>query len=283
MAPLRRILRAVSASAPFEALARRRRTSDLEAARESLIASAEITNREKEILSGASLETHALDTMYEKGRGEHYLGVGLSALRALDRVISEGPEPTSVLDFASGYGRVLRLLMRRFEGARVVACEIDPTAVEYCVHQFGVQAVLSENDLSTLSLRQKFDLIWCGSLITHLDEGRARDLLAFVERHLTDRGVGVLSVHGEVTVEALRAETNDYGLAPGSVASLLAGYEATGYGHASYGGHDGYGISAVSVRKLDELASEARLSRRTVQARGWDDHHDVYDFVRSGD
>lgn len=64
--------------------------------------------------------------------GRHHLEVGLSALRAVDRVVDPGRPPGSVLDFACGYGRVLRWLCGRFKGAVVTASEIDAVAVDYC-------------------------------------------------------------------------------------------------------------------------------------------------------
>ena len=115
--------------------------------------------------------------MYRPGWATSYLTAGLSASRSIQasldaagKVISGG----SVLDFPCGYGRVLRFLKEMFPDSTIVASDIESEAVEFCQRAFAVQGYLSTSarSLKTLSLPWKFDLIWCGSLITHSMNGR---------------------------------------------------------------------------------------------------------------
>ncbi|MEF9426794.1 MAG: class I SAM-dependent methyltransferase, partial [Candidatus Mariimomonas ferrooxydans] len=85
----------------------------------------------------------------------------------------------SILDFPCGYGRVLRFLRARFADADITISEINPVALDFCKREFSVKSVILDKDFSKLSLTCKLDLIWCGSLITHLDEKAATDLLKF--------------------------------------------------------------------------------------------------------
>src|SRR5205085_1205813 len=81
-----------------------------------------------------------------------------------------------------GYGRVLRFLVRRFPDARVTACELLPDAVRFCAATFNAIPAQSAYELDTLTLGARYDLIWCGSLATHLDARRTRELLPFFAR-----------------------------------------------------------------------------------------------------
>jgi methylase of polypeptide subunit release factors len=74
-----------------------------------------------------------------------YLAVGLSAVRCVDNTlkISRTKAVRTILDLPCGHGRVLRFLKVAFPEARVVACDIDATAVSFCKRTFSVEAILS--------------------------------------------------------------------------------------------------------------------------------------------
>lgn len=78
-------------------------------------------------------------------------------------------EPSSILDFGCGYGRVLRVLRNEFPDARITACDVDRGAAEFCAQTFGATAVYSSTDPSEVRLGGKFDLIWVGAVFTHID------------------------------------------------------------------------------------------------------------------
>jgi SAM-dependent methyltransferase len=263
---------------PADLVGDRRRADDLAAARRALLESGELEEDEGALLRNVSLETHRRDTMYEPGRGRHYLGVGLSGLRCVDRAFGAGREPSTVLDFACGYGRVLRFLRVRYPRAELWASEVDPVALDFCTRTFGASGLLSSVRLDRLTRPERFELIWCGSLLTHLDEERAGDLLAFFATHLASGGVCVASAHGTLTIDGLRTGRDRYGLPDQAVERTLSHFDATGYGYADYAGMSGYGISIASREKLRTMAGRAGLVETSFQPRGWDDHHDVYGF-----
>jgi SAM-dependent methyltransferase len=219
--------------------------------------------------------------MYEF-EGEHYLSVGLSALSCVDAALGPDRSPTSVLDFACGYGRVLRFLRVSFPEARLAAVEIERPALRFCARAFGVSTFASTTTLESLRLPDRFDLIWCGSLITHLDRPAGAHLLRLFAEHLSEGGICLFSAHGEVSERALRHEEGAYGLSPDAVRTVLEGFDGPGYGYANYAGHSGYGVSLVAKETLVDMAEEAGLQESSFQPRGWDDHHDVYGFVLRG-
>ncbi|MCY3021994.1 MAG: class I SAM-dependent methyltransferase, partial [Planctomycetota bacterium] len=241
---------------------------------------------EKALLERVSLLVHRQDEMYVPFRAAHYLGVGLSALRNIESALSRCAQAGSVrtiLDLPCGHGRVLRFLRERFPDAAITAVDLDRSGLEFCGRAFAVQTAPSSPDFDTLSLQGRFDLIWCGSLVTHLDEAAATSLLRFFQRHLEAGGTCVFTAHGAYSAAALRKGEAGFGLTPQAQQSLLAGFERTGYGFAAYPDQRGYGISMVTPERMRALAGGIGGWNETFMAeRGWDNHQDVYAFCRSG-
>ena len=77
-----------------------------------------------------------------------------------------------ILDLPCGHGRVLRFLRREWPGAEIVACDIDPDGAEFCCESFGATSIYAAENPQETPLRGRFDVIWSGSLLTHLDKTR---------------------------------------------------------------------------------------------------------------
>lgn len=109
------------------------------------------------------------------GRDEaSYHAVGRAGLdcvlRALDAAGKPMEEVHRVLDLPCGHGRVLRYLRAAFPEAEITACDLLRDGVDYCAATFGAVPVHSHEDPVRIPLeRNAFDLIWVGSLLTHLD------------------------------------------------------------------------------------------------------------------
>jgi len=103
----------------------------------------------------------------------------------------------SFLDFASGFGRVTRFLVRALPPERLVVAEIDPAAVEFQKSAFGVRGVVSTTDPSALRLfGSGFDLIFVSSLFSHLPPARFEEWLRVLYGRLRPSGLLAFSVHG---------------------------------------------------------------------------------------
>jgi hypothetical protein len=110
------------------------RMADLHSARSQLLSSS-LPGREEAMLRQVSLKVSRRDGMYEPNRAADYLSVGLSAIRCIQRALEEPGRTKDVqpiLDFLSGYGRVLRFLRVRFPNADITAGEIDPAVLRFC-------------------------------------------------------------------------------------------------------------------------------------------------------
>lgn len=257
--------------------------SDFRAARHHLLSSMEFTKEEKSVLGKISLQIHNADAMYVDNSALHYLYVGLSANRCIREALCRTPaEYTvgSILDFPCGYGRVLRFLRAMFPNADITAAEIDRTALDFCRRSFAVATFLSKTTLSDLSLPQRFDLIWCGSLFTHIDEQVSGNLLQFFHDHLSDQGVCMFTTHGQRSIDWIQSKKVTYGLTEDAQQEVMRGFQLHGFGYADYPNQSGYGISTVSHQRILELAKGVGRWHETLfLEHGWDNHQDVYAFA----
>lgn len=125
------------------------------------------------------------------------------------------------------------------------------------------------------------DLIWCGSLFTHIDENSASQLLRFFYQNLAPGGICAFTTHGKRPLELLQGSKGSYLLDSRARLDLVAQYREPGYGFRSYRWKQGYGISLVTREKLNAMASEAGdWAELLFVDRGWDDHQDAFVFQR---
>jgi SAM-dependent methyltransferase len=249
-----------------------------------LLAAGPLTPAERDLLSRVDSRISYEDGMY-KGDGAHYFKVGLSAIHCIDEALRAAQIETvqSILDLPCGYGRVLRFLAQRFPAAQITACELMPDAVRFCAETFGAMPAQSSYNLDELTLAARFDLIWCGSLITHLDARRTRDLLKFFARHLAPGGLLLFTTHGDFVAGRVQDMADFYGLNRADIPALVAAYRRDGHSYLDYPAEPGYGVSLTAP---DWVRAEARdvggLREVYFRARGWDEHQDVFGFVKQG-
>jgi SAM-dependent methyltransferase len=186
-----------------------------------------------------------------------------------------------VLDFPCGYGRVLRMLKAQFAEAEIFASELNPTALAFCESAFAVKNFASTVDFKQIEKTGQFDLIWCGSLITHIDESSVTDLLRFFYENLAPGGLCVFSTHGLKSLDALQAGVFSYNLSASAQENALAGYRSNGFGFGNYRFREGYGVSLSSREKIEAMAaSVGDWSEVMFKSSGWDEHQDVFAFCK---
>jgi len=208
----------------------------------------------------------------------HYESVGRGAADLI-RSALRGRIPGRILDMPCGFGRVMRHLRAEYADAEIVACDIEPVKVEFCTAQFNAVPLASSADVSSIDLGAPYDVIWCGSLLTHLDEPTFCDLLALFSRSLAPSGVAVLTTHGRF---APVFQSTVCGYLPHEIFDRIeAGFNNRGFGYANYLGESSYGISVNSPSfLLQRLESDRTITVRGLVERGWDDHQDVVIFEK---
>jgi len=235
-------------------------------------------------------EISPADGMLEGHRG-HYFGVGQSALRGIRlALLAAGKEDCrNILDFASGHGRVLRVLKAAFPGARLTACDLVKDAVDYCARTLGATPVYATKDPDQIHMDGGFDLVWCGTLLTNLGLKYWTALLNLFHANLAPGGVLVFTTHGRLVVQRIRRRDSTYGVPETEIAGLLADYDRTGFGYRDYPPEilkiahiqSDYGVSLSSPAWVwSQLAKLPHMRLLTCTEQLWDNHQDVIACVR---
>jgi SAM-dependent methyltransferase len=129
-----------------------------------------------------------------------YFATGHQILQAVEEVVAwrfGGFDAVrSFLDFASGYGRFTRFLVRGLAPERVSIAEIDPNAVRFQEDTFGVRGIVSGADPARVRLDPGFDVIFAASFFSHLPAPSFEVWLKRLRSALSRGGALIFSVHG---------------------------------------------------------------------------------------
>ena len=247
-----------------------------------LLSEPSLSGPERELLNKVSSRIYYRDGMYNED-GVHYFKVGLSAIRCIDAALERAnlKEVRTILDLPCGGGRVLRFLVHRFPKAEITACELASGQVKFCARTFGAQPAFSSANLAEVSLVKKFDLVWCGSLATHLNERGIIALLRLFCRHLAPGALVIFTTHGDFVSRRIPRQEFDYGLSEEQNDRIGIDYPQTGYAFEDYPDEKGWGVSLTSPAWIRERVRElGGLCEVYFKERGWDNHQDVFGFVR---
>ena len=161
------------------------------------------------------------------------------------------------LDFASGYGRVTRFLVRAMDPARISVAEVDAAAVRFQERTFGVRGVVSQADPERLPLEQSFDM-------KHLVDGVVRGIAGY------GNCIGIPTLGGETTFhrgydENILVNVMNLGIVRAD-RIFLGRAEGVGNPIVYVGSKTGRdGIHGATMASEEFAADEADQKRPTVQ------------------
>lgn len=128
-----------------------------------------------------------------------YYNVALQQYRAacevMQLVLGSQSDTLRVLDFACGFGRLLRFLRHLMPRNGICASDIQREALGFVEERFGVAAVPSAFEPEAFRPEGRFDMIWVASLFSHLPPRLFRAWLARLLLLLDDDGVLCFTVH----------------------------------------------------------------------------------------
>lgn len=136
-----------------------------------------------------------------------YFRAGLTAARTyldlLDWWTQQGDSTPTVLDFASGWGRVTRFLTAARPELHLTASDISSAGLAFQERWLGVATVPSAVDPEALGLDEQFDAVLVSSLFTHLPHETFGHWVSALWRRVAPGGLLAFSTHPE---EALPQE-----------------------------------------------------------------------------
>lgn len=215
---------------------------------------------------------------------ERYYGWGKSALGAIQASLHAGKvagPPASILDLPCGHGRVLRMLKAAYPDARLTACDLNRDGVDFCARTFDANPVYSERDPREIQLDERYELIWVGSLLTHLDAERWHQFLAFFADHLVPGGVLVFTTHGHAIMDQIGRGERTFSIE--SVHELRAECLRTGFAYQDHTHRSSYGISLADPKWVrHELDLHPELTMTMYLEAGVNNAQDAVACQRSG-
>ncbi len=239
-------------------------------------------------LPGVPGRVHRNDTMIPKATPAHADGYNWSGYQAAafvtDAVLhtDRARPPVTGLDLGCGYGRVLRHLVTAFPKTEWTACDLDARAVRFCQREFGATPVYSEPRIRNVDFPDSaYDVVWMGSLLTHLDAEANAEVVATLARITRPGGVVAFSAHGP----GLTSKLADFG--PGMErhrAEVDASIASSGFSYVPYPHYrDGsYGIAFHDPAYIDGLFGDAfggSVARVDLPSRTWMGGHDLHAFA----
>ena len=127
----------------------------------------------------------------------NYFQNGFEQFELVRHIAGWRAHPRTMLDFASGYGRLTRFLVHEHLADDVTVSDILEGGMEFQAAQFGVKTILSTTRPEDFRATGKYDLIFVASLFTHLPAAAFTAWLQKLATLLEPEGLLLFSVHDQ--------------------------------------------------------------------------------------
>ena len=230
---------------------------------------------------------HPKDGMI-KQNPKHYLEVGFEACRIIRSLALQSgidaDKPLTFLDLPCGFGRVARWVKAFFPNSSLYVSDVMPDAQSFCASSFEGIEVNCYREIERIKLPEDIDIIWVGSLFTHLPLSSFKKYMKLLLGALSPKGLLVFTTHGTLVKKRLLARERTYNLNLSGVNKILSELEETGFGFAPYDENGKYGISLFDPPELFRLLGEHNQYRVfAFIERGWDNHQDMMVMSRKAE
>jgi SAM-dependent methyltransferase len=201
------------------------------------------------------------DEMFVAGHLPHYLFVGTSALEIISEamLLARKTSFRNLLEVPCGYGRITRHLVKFFSDSEIFVSEIDKVKQKFCASTFGVKEIGLPPDFSG-DPACRFDLIFVGSLLTHLNASLCVNVLRYLVKALSERGLLIFTTSGRYATTVAAGAGH---LEPRTLHNFLG----KGFG---YEGSPSYGDSRMApswvLRTLESMPDVRVLGHKE---QGW--------------
>lgn len=238
------------------------------------IVSQEIGELQKIAIVPTSTAISRAETMpFDDKNPEMYFFHGKSAMRLILGTLAllgrDRAEIDSILDFACGHGRVTRFFNSCFPQATLVVSDIDQAGVQFCAETFQAEPHISSANVESIDFGRKFDLIWVGSLMTHVDIPDWYRLLDLWQRSLNPNGI-LIFTYASAYVRYLAKGGEFANLNKAHLARALQSYDESGFGYMPYRPGANFGQTFASEQWVANFMTRFPELRTVVHfERGW--------------
>ncbi len=220
------------------------------------------------------------DNMRPPGQDPAYFAIGERALTLIKNELACHTETGTarIMDFPSGWGRVTRWLSAAFPDAEILVSDVLEDALAWNVETFGTTAFETNDDFSKIERQPDCDLIWVGSLITHLPERSAKAFLDFALDCMAPNGLLMITTHGRRAV--YNGATGHY---PRNAFKDLDAFQSVSdaffrgeYAYADYVATPGYGAAYIPAHWfLDQCYARDDVLVVNYREKAWNNHQDL--------
>jgi SAM-dependent methyltransferase len=175
------------------------------------------------------------DEMVTAGAEANYFAIGERALELIKMAgqLCNRPDYQNILDLPCGHGRVMRWIRAQYPRSAITGCDLNHPGVDFCREQFGARGIYSDVDLDQVQFEAPFDLIWCGSLLTHLPVPKALATLDRLINWASEDAVIIFTMQGRYFSSLLARDQGDFA-DNADIVSLLERYVAAGAAFEPY-------------------------------------------------
>ena len=174
-----------------------------------------------------------------------------------------------------------RYLRAAFPEAELHVGDLWTEATEWTARQFRADIIAGNADFSA-RFAARYDVIFCGSLLTHLPEHLSIKLLDFLTEHLAVGGIALVTACGRKNLEWEKSHFNAKVFStPEHLAALTQDYFEGRFAFTPYPGQTDYGRSFTPVSWFHNyVVKRPDLVMTRFSERAWDDNQDVVTLKR---
>ncbi|HTV90997.1 MAG TPA: class I SAM-dependent methyltransferase [Stellaceae bacterium] len=218
------------------------------------------------------------DDMFVAGGLEHYLSVGRSAidLIAAAMISVQKTRFAAILDLPCGGGRVTRHLQAFLPDSQLFVGDLNKQKEAFVVAKFAATSINPQADFS-VAASNRFDLIFVGSLVTHVGANQYERAIRWFIDALAPDGLLVFTTHGRRTLHLFRATFYS-----GEWQENMRGYSDSGFAYRPYDpamppdGAQSYGTSLSAPSWVARLIeSEPGVRILNLSEGAWANNQDV--------
>lgn len=185
-------------------------------------------------------------------------------------VADHSPKANSILEFASGYGRVARYAKHVMPQMEWVSSDIHSEAVDFLKQKIGISSFPSAHSPSEWQPDRTFDVVFALSFFSHMPDST---FMAWIDKLLASvvpEGLLIFTTHGADSIRMMKT---------GGMDAAFDDHGYFWYPHSDQRDLESseYGTSAVSLGYVTEVISQIDSAEMVRFQQGfWWNHQDLY-------